>query len=45
MQQRLIRERAYFDAFMTEALADGTIDGEMPLLASEGPIAPENPEA
>ena len=45
MQQRLIRERAYFDAFMTEALADGTIDGEMPLPASEGSIAPENPEA
>ncbi len=30
-ETRLDLERAYFDAYMTEALADGTLDGEVPL--------------
>lgn len=29
--RRLALERAYFDAYMTEALADGVIDGEVPI--------------
>lgn len=31
LKTRLSLERAYFDAYMTEALADGVIDGEIPL--------------
>lgn len=31
LKTRLSLERAYFDAYMTEALADGIIDGEIPL--------------
>ena len=30
-QQMRDMERAYFDAYMTEALADGTLDGGIPL--------------
>lgn len=30
-ETRLDLERAYFDAYMTEALADGTLDGGIPL--------------
>ena len=31
LKTRLSLERTYFDAYMTEALADGVIDGEIPL--------------
>ncbi len=45
VQQRLNREHAYFDAFMTEALADGTIDGEIAFPVPEDSADPETPEA
>ena len=42
-ERRLSLEQAYFDAYMTEALADGTVDGEIPLPAPD-PVSPAEPE-